>query len=173
MSAALEIAGDRLRVRFARRGDRFGHGIDAWRDGAFHGVLESVEGAADDLWPPSPPWQELHIESRPGGEQVALLVGRAGRSHWSLSVHIELLSGAIHFDAACRTSDSPRWLGSTYQLLRPPPVPQLTDCGLGVTVELLGGAGQPFFMNASLALPAVVSDEMGAKTIRWQYRIAN
>lgn len=173
MSAALEIAGDRLRVRFVRQGDRFGHVIDAWHEGAFQSVLESVEGAAHDLWPPSPPWQELHLETRSGAGRVALLVGRAGRSHWSLSVHLEPESGAILCDAACRTSAVPRWLGSTYHMLCSPPEPQITDCGLGVSVELLQGVKQPLLAeDGALVLSAIVSGETGPQTVRWQYRIA-
>ena len=49
-------------------------------------LLESIEGTATDDWPPSPPLQSLSIETLPDGRRVALLVGMAGRSHWSASI---------------------------------------------------------------------------------------
>ncbi|MGH7136322.1 MAG: hypothetical protein ACREHD_11320, partial [Pirellulales bacterium] len=73
----IEIAAGRVRVEFAREADRYRHVVvvrtgDSWRP-----VLASTEGSADDEWPPSPPLQELHVEPRTPGNEVALLVGRA------------------------------------------------------------------------------------------------
>jgi hypothetical protein len=49
-----------------------------------------------------------------GDRDVALLVGMAGKSHWSLSVDIDADRGSIRFDAACRIAVPPESLGSTY-----------------------------------------------------------
>ncbi len=120
MSAPLEVTGRMARVRFERTADRYGHTIEVCAESGFVSLFQSLEAAADDAWPSSPPLQDLHIEHRAGGVQVALLVGRAGRSHWSLSILVDPASDIIEFDAACRTSDTPLWLGSTYRRLPQP-----------------------------------------------------
>lgn len=75
-----------MRVRFAWRGDRYAHEV-SWFDGRdWTDVLSSVEGSPLDAWPASPPLQSLHFESRPGNRELALLVGMAGKSHWSVSI---------------------------------------------------------------------------------------
>ncbi len=105
-------AGD-LRVVFPWRGDRYGHRVERLVEGAWRIVLESVEGSAGEDWPFSPVLQSLHIEQRPAGA-VALLVGKAGVSHWSASVEPFDSSMGLRFDIACRTGQAPRHLGSSY-----------------------------------------------------------
>ena len=51
-------------------------------------------------WPQSPPMQQLSIEMI-DGRNVALGVGCAGKSHWSLSV--EPVENGFRFDWACKT----------------------------------------------------------------------
>ena len=75
-------------------------------------MLESVEGSASDDWPASPPLQNLSIEELAPGRRAALLVGMAGRSHWSASIEPVPGQAALLFDVACRTSDSDVSLGS-------------------------------------------------------------
>ena len=106
-----------LRLQFARSGDRFVHQV-LWLDtaGNEHLLLTTAEGDDTNPWPPSPPLQDLHLESRGGGATVALAVGMAGRSHWSLSVEA-LPAGELRFDVACRTIDPPGPLGSSYHLV--------------------------------------------------------
>lgn len=99
---------------FDRRGDRYGHRIERRIDGAWHVVLESLEGALDEDWPASPVLQNLHIEPRSSGP-VALLVGKAGQSHWSASIEPLSNQAGFQFDIACRVRQPPRQLGSTYQ----------------------------------------------------------
>ena len=79
-------------------------------------LLASVEGTAAEPWPASPPFQQAHLESRPGGRQVVLLVGMAGSSHWSASVEIDPASDAALFDVACRMHGRADWLGSRYRV---------------------------------------------------------
>jgi len=107
----LEAAG--LRLEFIRLGDRYAHRIMAVDAGKFTPLLESVEGAANDDWPVSPPWQEVHCEHRAGGVQVALTVGKAGKSHWSASFELDS-AGSLTVDVACRTATAPIRLGSEY-----------------------------------------------------------
>lgn len=126
--------GGRLGLRFVRRGDRLHQSIEwlAAADsqstvsaGQSAGVdrsttrfapclLESLEGQSGDIWPASPPMQQLLIESRAEAGHVALLVGMAGRSHWSLSVEPLADRVGFRFDAACRLSGPPEWLGHAW-----------------------------------------------------------
>ena len=92
----------RLRVRFTWHGDRYAHEISLLRDGAWDCVLKSVEGTPDDAWPASPPLQSLHVEPRGDGRQVALLVGMAGKCHWSASVELDAAGEQARFEVACR-----------------------------------------------------------------------
>jgi hypothetical protein len=110
----------RLQLVFHWQGDRYGHRLELAPDGARASVawrpfLESVEGSPDDAWPASPPLQECHVEPRPDGRTVALLVGRAGKSHWSLSVLCDPASSGLLFEVACRLAGEPPWLGSRYR----------------------------------------------------------
>jgi hypothetical protein len=139
------IEGGGLRVVFTRQGDRFSHTIGyvvignresgiGYRelrgfapglptdsrypipDSQFVPLLESVEGTPDDRWPPSPPLQSLHCEDRADGKRVALLVGMAGRSHWSLSLELDPVVGTVTWDVACRVHDEPGPLTSSYRV---------------------------------------------------------
>jgi hypothetical protein len=117
---AIEAArpdGSILRIEFVWHVDRFMHRISAASAaGVVLSLLESVEGTPADDWPASPPLHSLSITELALGRRAALLVGMAGRSHWSAS--IEALPGAaeILFDLACRHSDLPQWLGSRYRV---------------------------------------------------------
>jgi hypothetical protein len=112
------ITSANLSVEFTRRGDRFAHRVLAADADDWVGLLESLEGAADDDWPASPPWQEVHCEQRVGGVQVALAVGKAGKSHWSASFELDA-AGSLTVDVACRAAAAPRRLCSTYLLHGP------------------------------------------------------
>jgi hypothetical protein len=93
-----------LRVTFDWRRDRFGHRIERLDAQRLVPVLVSVEEAPDEAPPPSPPLQQLHIEDRPGGTRVALLVGMSGQEHWSMSVEAPGHGTCLIFDVACRRS---------------------------------------------------------------------
>jgi hypothetical protein len=111
------------RVDFIPSGDRIAHVIYVRAPGTENSaerpwivLLRSVESAADVAWPDSPPLQELHVEDR-GGVPVALLVGRAGKSHWSASLGCEGAESGeqrLVIDVACRVSTQPVLLGSGY-----------------------------------------------------------
>lgn len=102
-----------IRVRFRWSGDRFKHVIDA----GGRVVAESVEGDSDSLWPPSPPIQQLSLETL-DGRPTLLGVGAAGRSHWSVSVQAvpHDRAAVFEFDWACRFKSDPGVLGSEYRL---------------------------------------------------------
>lgn len=121
MIQTLDPQGRGLRVAFYQQGDRYGH-VVATVVKASTGqevvtpLLVSKEGTASESWPPSPPLQSLSIEQRATGA-VALLVGMAGSSHWSMSVEAHAESGQMKFDVACRAASSTDWLGSIYRLV--------------------------------------------------------
>ncbi|MFM7073965.1 MAG: hypothetical protein ACKO38_19435 [Planctomycetota bacterium] len=102
---------------------------------AVRSLLESCEGQSGDIWPASPPLQQLLVESRAEAGQVALLVGMAGRSHWSLSVEPLADRIGFRFDAACRLSGPPEWLGHVWRpshllvplAVDPPAIPSLGE----------------------------------------------
>ena len=176
------LEGGGLGVRFFRRDDRVAHEIGLAVSGGWTVVLASCEGSAEDEWPPSPPLQPVHIAAREGNRQVALLVGMAGKSHWSASIELDPTLGSLVFDVACRRR--PGDLGpleSRYRLLRPPRE-------FNHERAVFDGAGaQRLIIECSDAsessristdaeelrvLPTAVQPGVTAQTVRWAYRIA-
>ena len=108
-----------LRVDFIKLADRYGHELSAViREGSAENVVPlcaSVEGAGDDPWPPSPPLQSLSIEKLADGRKAALLVGMAGKSHWSASIAEVAGFCELEFDYACRCDGPPARLGCEYR----------------------------------------------------------
>ncbi|WP_182870254.1 hypothetical protein [Stieleria mannarensis] len=94
------------RVHFEWTADRFQHAIEFGAE-----RIACRIGADGAAWPDSPPIQQLSIESIEGRE-VALGVGCAGTSHWSLSV--EPTADGFRFDWACRVKETPQQLGTRY-----------------------------------------------------------
>src|SRR5262245_46882266 len=103
------------------------------------------------------------METLPDGRCAALLVGMAGRSHWSGSIEATPASAEIVFDLACRHSGAPQELGSRYRVL--------------------DGAEGRFLMEPrnSRLLRDVVSKELAikpqelrgkAQTTRWTYFVS-
>ena len=112
-------SGAALRIEFQRDADRCRHDIllDLPTPSGQRRIvplLASREGSSNDSWPASPALQNLSVEELAPNKPVALLVGMAGRSHWSASVEVDPARAALVFDIACRVSQPPRWLGTTY-----------------------------------------------------------
>ncbi|MFO0884877.1 MAG: hypothetical protein U0894_11945 [Pirellulales bacterium] len=197
---AIVVGGKSYELTFTREGDRI---IQRFvTDSGLPGeqvVLESCEGTPADAWPASSPLQSLSIEELTPGAPVALLVGMAGKSHWSAS--IERLSGnnGWRWDIACRVSITPDFLGSTYRLPQVQaeqnqplcPVaacsgsPELqtaislsTNAKLLVTAEPITDARGNIASCCALLssssgfqLSAPLSTISGATTFRWKYRV--
>ena len=117
--------GHKLRIEFFKMEDRYAHRLSVVLIGkageeTVVPLAESVEGTADDPWPPSPPLQSLSIEELTLDRTAALLVGMAGRSHWSASIEAEFpprpFVGTAKFQLACRFTTVPQRLGSTYRI---------------------------------------------------------
>jgi hypothetical protein len=157
-----------LRVAFYWRGDRFGHFIEQHIGGKWCTVLESLEGSPDDVWPPSPTLQSLHIERRASGP-VALLVGKSGANHWSASIELLAARLAMQFDIACRVQSPPQRLGTVYRcadsssrrIVQVDALPQDAICEFVELHEMRGWHVQPF--AAPSEYPC---------TIRWRYTIS-
>lgn len=155
-----------------------GHRIELRDGGALVACFASIEpGEAGTekhaTWPASPPVQEWHDETR-AGVSVLMAVGRAGRSHWSLSCEVKS-GGRAAFDVAARIGEPPERLGSSYLLSEGTPV-QVTAGRL----QLPGGwqlAVDPlttqlrFDAETRLVTIDPVSEHTAAwpQTIRWGY----
>jgi len=197
---AITVEGKSYELTFTREGDRIiqrlvtDSGLPSEQV-----VLESCEGTPADAWPASSPLQSLSIEELTPGAPVGLLVGMAGKSHWSAS--IERLSGnnGWRWDIACRVNVTPDFLGSTYRLpqvqTEPNPsfrpvtaspnssevqtaLPLSSNTKLLVTAEPISDArGNVVSCCALLSsasgfqLSAPLSTISGATTFRWKYRV--
>lgn len=185
-----DLRRNRLQVAFAWSDDRYAHIVSLLtsENGEPTRILQSIEGTAEDAWPPSPPVQQLvphHMES---GETF-LGVGQAGTAHWSLSV--EPLPKPVvgyHFELACRVTRGPEYIGSRLQMLLRDvhwtedfqgvsPSLNTAFCGarLRLAVEadcsrLTWESSQPSIVNV---LPFENHGQQGVlpRTIRWAYRL--
>ena len=169
--------GTRLQVDFFWQRDRYAHRILAGVGGRELKLLESVEGSDQQDWPPSPPLQQLSIEQPRPGEHVALLVGMAGKSHWSVSVEPLAGKAGFLFDVACRRS-APGRLASTYRPLTPRPWLRVNGFaiqqqGCKLDVRALQIDQRPPLLRADEATfwfaPPTADEENGARTMRWKY----
>ena len=172
------LAGELLRVEFVRHGDRYGHrlvAIDA--DGYEEILLDSEEGTHE----PSPPLQNLSIETLPDGRRVALLVGMAGRRHFSASIEPLRNATGFAFDIACRTPDEEPALVSTYSIAAPTPATLFVAADesrvdvRSARHHLAISPGQDAFAAFFLRLPGekrsfyVLAEPEQGITVRWKY----
>ena len=164
------LASDLWHVEFTRRGDRLAHVISRLVDGLPRPLLSSIEGTANDEWPPSPPLQEVHFESRPGVE-LALPVGMAGKSHWSISIELCAATGRLTFDVACRVRSVPVFLGSKYAIIQPSGVGLQNEPGWKLDVEPIDGQLECQIGRSAtrLCITAASSVEKVPATVRWRY----
>lgn len=155
-----------LRLEFLQHHDRYSHRLVA-ADGAI--LLASIEGTDQDNWPASPPLQQLSIEEHRPGVEVALLVGMAGKSHWSLSIEPLADGSGFLFDAACRLREPTGWLGSSYQLSSPSQQqPQLTP----LPIAAHSSSCHVEQRESEAHITPVVGDSGVSGTVRWKYSIA-
>ena len=180
---ALDSTGALLRVEFVQQGDRYGHrlvAVDA--NGLELLVLESVEGGATDVWPPSPPLQSLSVETLAEGRRAALLVGMAGRGHWSASIEAMPGAAAFAFDVACRTTGGEPALASIYRLAATSAAKLFIaadESGIEVQCKQRKVVISPVGEVAAPCAMKLLGDESFAiaplprtgTTVRWKYRI--
>ncbi len=189
-----------LRLSFVKHRDRYAQRLEikvanqsneaenADKGGMFMPLWETMEAVtaanhSSTDWPASPPLQEVHFETRPDGRQIALAVGRAGSSHWSLSVEPFTAGCGFVMDVACRVREIPLWLGSSYrrvtgkdQLLES--ATYLSDDHRNLS-ERIQFAPSPefeeqtrleFYLEGWNICPADLHGPL-PRTIRWQYHV--
>lgn len=148
-------AGNILRVEFTQEGDRFFHAISEIRGGEIVPLLQSLEGDAEMLFPPSPPFAELHQQGK-----TFFLTGATQAGHWSMSVQPE--GKSVLFDAACRLKQSPQWLGNKYQIA------DTSNFDLTCEEHCISQV-----CGDQLCIGCEVTEDMAVPaTLRWRYRIA-
>ncbi len=117
---ALDTRQQGVRVAFQQVAPRIVHRIGLVTRSGVQWVLASVEGDSHEPFPPSPPLQQLAIETPPGGRTTALLLGMAGRNHWSVAAESHPLDRRVQFDVACRAQVAgPDLLHSVYRMSIP------------------------------------------------------
>lgn len=174
MSEAALAGPGPLRLSLTRQADRYAHAIEYVEHGRVLWRLTTVEGRADEDWPASPALQDLRLEQR-DGQQLALLVGQAGRSHWSLSAELDSAAACLILDVACRVRGQPDRLGSQYQIFpeaesgdiwRPPG-------GALLAIEQVDGHGADIRIEAGERLSIAPGAVTGPwpRTVRWRYAV--
>jgi hypothetical protein len=162
-----------LRIVFERRGDRIGHRVIVGNIEGGSVLLQSIEGRPQEDWPPSPPFQEGRIELS-DGRMVAMLVGMAGKSHWSMSVEADADTGGFTFDVACRMKGTAGTAISTYAVDRstqpthgPNAEVQLAD---SLIVRPVGEASHAILDQQLVLRPNATVSSLPA-TLRWRYEM--
>lgn len=174
---AVNKHGRGFRVNFVWHRDRYAHTVAVVEGDHITPVLASGEGTEFDDWPPSPALQDLSIEHRGDDQSVALLVGMAGTSHWSLSIDANRTEPTLVFDVACRVTDQPRQMGSWYRTMIPANTERLTaKFDDSWQLALLKIDQQPPFElfatddGVTLALSEMLIEP--PTTVRWKYVIS-
>ncbi len=168
----------RVGLSFHWRNDRYEHRL-VLIDGDLRSVLlASCEGADQEFWPPSPALQQLTVHQDGRGRPCVLLLGMAGKSHWSLSVAQD--KGALLFDAACRVQERPARLGSSYRVTRPSrwsPAGRLHVPVEHATLEVVvdaapeDGVARRKAGDGGLAITPLAEIKEVPATIRWHYQM--
>jgi len=168
----------RVGLSFHWRNDRYEHRLELIEGDRRSVLLASCEGADQEFWPPSPALQQLTFQQDGQGRPCVLLLGMAGKSHWSLSVEQD--EKALIFDAACRVQERPARLGSSYRGARPSrwcpagrlhvPVEQAT---LEIVVDSApeGGVACREAGDGGLAITPLAEIKDVPATIRWHYQM--
>jgi hypothetical protein len=170
-----------VRLGFFWSGDRYAHRLEWTGEGGDMLALESLEGMGHQFWPPSPPLQQLSLEPRESGRTCALLLGMAGRSHWSASVEARGLT--LVFDVACRVQQPFDRLGSSYQIGSAcQAVESVADRALkfifsggreGLLVEVEAGEGALSYEDRQAVFSVLPRGDDGPwpKLVRWRYEM--
>ncbi len=175
---AIDESGCGLRVTFVWHRDRFAHTIALIDDGRITPLLASQEGVDQDAWPPSPPLRNLTIEPRGDSHQVALLVGMAGTSHWSLSVEADGSRRELIFDVACRVKETPQSITSSFRTMAKPDLRDqgtsaAFDNGVSIQIETAAEFSATTITESPAGLHiAAAHENKFPTTIRWRYSIS-
>lgn len=178
LKPAGELTGAGWRILFLRRDDRIAHRIELAtgrstlgglaKGDVFEPLVESIEGSADDPWPPSPALQQLHFHQQTSGGNAALLVGMAGRSHWSAAIEMASDGRQASFELACRSAGQPVWLGTQYRILAHGPI-EIVSGGAQIGRLVVSSHFPWTIEHRILQLPAAPSADRWPQTIIWRY----
>ncbi len=175
MERATVLASAGWRLEFHLHGGWLGHVVHRHTASGPVELIRSLEGFETHAWPLSPPFQELHVQQPAPGVLAALLVGRAGRSHWSASIELVETADLVRFDVACRIHERPAWLGSCYVLNQ---AWRLVDGALllageaSLVADLMDvDKAQGTTTPARLWIPAPQIPQPYPQTVRWQYSL--
>ena len=177
-------AGYRLRVDFLWRTDRYVQTVvlidDADPDKRELPIMASVEGDSEQVWPSSPPLQDLSFHKLPTGHLAVLAVGMAGNSHWSLAWEPAVDLPGLVSDVACRIKQSPGYLASTWKLADGVSMPragelhiETTHVGLRIDTHPNDEfAANSEHVNGELCLFPSQTGTSLPRTVRWRYRFS-
>lgn len=170
-------------MQFSRVGDRYAHAIYLLDGDSEICVLESTEGDSADVWPASPPLQALEFEKWTDGRRLALLVGMAGRNHWSVSAELDPDLDQVICDVACRLQEEPdptSKLRSSYRVHGKMEIDEsnhlvlvhVPEGGCELRVEPVDAAPVDFAIEGDhLVLTPRPGDGELPRTARWKYVI--
>lgn len=174
------LSSDLVAVVFTWHEDRWVHALHARAPNGSHGPACWRTAMAlpdeDPCWPWSPPLVELaEVACNAGPALVG--VGRAGKSHYSVSITTEV-AGTVRFDFACRLVTAAGWLGSTYQQVAANPPALVIEPLEGASAEAISAAsaGPPAGRHLLQIRPPAADDtpgggEKSGVTTLWSYRI--
>ena len=101
-------------LQFDWKEDRYEH---RWTFGE-EPAIQSVESNSEQLWPVSPPLQQIHQQSFGDGRQIIFGVGMSGRGHWSASFTLVPELKCWIVELACKAPITAERLLSTYACKR-------------------------------------------------------
>jgi hypothetical protein len=186
MTSVAELSAGLLSIRFIKSGDRLAHCIGLQKSsegsGGFLPVLESVEGDAQEVWPASPPMQQI-VQEHIGHNSAPVLlgVGLSGNGHWSSAVE-ETSMGSLKLDIACKSSKPASYLGSQYRMANETEVDfknnqvRLTvkrESNESVTLVLSAEIGKVAMAKENRLISIMPGSEASLiQTHRWCYNVA-
>ena len=113
---------------------------------------------------------------------MALLIGMAGKSHWSQSVETDPATTSLTFDVACRVQRQPPWLGSSYHASAGGAFISASGVRVavapGIELALTSEAPDNSFPSrlevcgGQVVIAADLSKLRVPSTVRWRYRVA-
>ncbi len=170
-------------LNWISQGDRLAHEITLGSGAARKTLLASIEGDDSMPWPPSPPIQEINRDTI-SGRATHFGVGRAGTSHWSVSVQGDFGTAAspsdpagLVFQWACRVKHRPQHLGIRYRVVEPrsdlPPdwLARIDAADGEWAVRFRPGERTVWRAADDVLAVEPVDFDMENATIQWEYRI--
>ncbi len=168
MNSIVLAASDELRAVFDYRDDRWGHRIEVRREDQWVAAFSSIEGDSSDDWPPSPAFQHIHLQTFSLSGPTALLVGKAGASHWSAAIEADRETSVLRFDIACRLNGKAGLLGSRYEVLG-----ELSESAprLQIEVPTINDAFRRVLNETrrDMSIHIIGDSLIEPRTIRWKY----